>query len=479
MDRLVYLFELDSVRNSKKEVEIGQKVMYEEIVLNGNSVVLSFNQLADSEAFLYAIKSEESYKYILQLFQMEVLRFSPFGSTRTPSKYIQDSIDKAISKGNDSFIFSALPVTCDNVELLQKIKRALQYSDLSGLQDQVDQCTDMQKREQLEYIIRYIRLILQLSTQELKQNPRKDGERIQFVQCYERVIHMLQKGMKFEYRVDSNSFDRVNALLPDTLAMLSEVQNKIKIASEKSGQEKQNNRTNWIQLLNEVRGPEAYLAEAIVDLCYNYTVESSIEGVCRHYIFLEDTSFERDFSIRLQRYWKQYLSMEHSFGDKDKEQIMDYHLEEEIDWKQAVRVIRRSQEYRQKRKPSNGLRNGNYETNLEKEEREWKRTIWKSFWRSSQIAVAYLIAFVAFDLLLGMLSGSFEHTGAQLHMPVMLMQILETVLFGILASYVSLKFGIPDILESIQNIFICFVDGVSVRKKRERKAYQNVYCSRE
>ncbi len=31
MDRLVYLFELDSVRNSEQEVERGQQALYEEI----------------------------------------------------------------------------------------------------------------------------------------------------------------------------------------------------------------------------------------------------------------------------------------------------------------------------------------------------------------------------------------------------------------------------------------------------------------
>lgn len=92
MDRLVYLFELDSVRNSEQEIERGQQALYEEIVLNGNSVVLSFNQLADSEAFLYAVKNPQSYEQILQLFQMEVLRFSPYGKTRTPSQYIQEAI---------------------------------------------------------------------------------------------------------------------------------------------------------------------------------------------------------------------------------------------------------------------------------------------------------------------------------------------------------------------------------------------------
>ena len=43
MRKQVYLFELDSVRNSKAEIERAQKALFEEIILNGNSVVLSFN----------------------------------------------------------------------------------------------------------------------------------------------------------------------------------------------------------------------------------------------------------------------------------------------------------------------------------------------------------------------------------------------------------------------------------------------------
>ena len=68
---LVYLFELDSVRNSKEEIAIGQKAMYEEIVRNGNQVVMSFNQLTDSEAFLSLIRDSENetYQRILALFQ--------------------------------------------------------------------------------------------------------------------------------------------------------------------------------------------------------------------------------------------------------------------------------------------------------------------------------------------------------------------------------------------------------------------------
>lgn len=56
MKRLVYLYELDSVRNSKKEIVLGQQALFEEIVKKGNTVVLSYNQLTDSEAFYMLLK---------------------------------------------------------------------------------------------------------------------------------------------------------------------------------------------------------------------------------------------------------------------------------------------------------------------------------------------------------------------------------------------------------------------------------------
>ena len=50
--KLVYIHELDSVRNSEAEVQRAKKSLYEEIIINGNTPVISFNQLADSKAFL-------------------------------------------------------------------------------------------------------------------------------------------------------------------------------------------------------------------------------------------------------------------------------------------------------------------------------------------------------------------------------------------------------------------------------------------
>ena len=69
MSKYVYLFELDSVRNSDAELLAGQKTLYDEIVYNGNIVVLTYNQLVDSRGFFSLFKDSDYYNNILSLFE--------------------------------------------------------------------------------------------------------------------------------------------------------------------------------------------------------------------------------------------------------------------------------------------------------------------------------------------------------------------------------------------------------------------------
>ena len=112
MNKLVYLHELDSVRNSEYEIQRGQQAMYEEIVLNGNTVVLSFNQFADSKTFLCGITNKKQSEYIVELFKRGYLKVSNykipkgdgFEEIRTVSKYMQNAISKALAKNNQKEI---------------------------------------------------------------------------------------------------------------------------------------------------------------------------------------------------------------------------------------------------------------------------------------------------------------------------------------------------------------------------------------
>ena len=56
----VYLFELDSVRKTDNEIIKAQKALYAEIVINGNTVVLTYNQLVDSRGF-FSLLDEKDY----------------------------------------------------------------------------------------------------------------------------------------------------------------------------------------------------------------------------------------------------------------------------------------------------------------------------------------------------------------------------------------------------------------------------------
>ena len=90
--RNVYLFELDSVKTSDREIAAAQKAMFDEIVCNGNCVVLSMNQMTDSRAVMSMLNDEEQYHILMELFQRGYIKYSLYKDCFTMSHYIQRSI---------------------------------------------------------------------------------------------------------------------------------------------------------------------------------------------------------------------------------------------------------------------------------------------------------------------------------------------------------------------------------------------------
>lgn len=65
----IYLSELDSLRESDEEIHLGLTAIRDEIVRNGNAVVLTYEQLADSRAF-FSLMEDRAFRHdILQLFR--------------------------------------------------------------------------------------------------------------------------------------------------------------------------------------------------------------------------------------------------------------------------------------------------------------------------------------------------------------------------------------------------------------------------
>ena len=126
--KYVYLFELDSVRKTDKEIIVGQKALYTEIVENGNIVVLTFNQLIDSRAFFSLFSIPEYRESIMTLFEKGAIRITQFNKTKTVAQYWLNAMEEG-----KQFIYSAIPLKYTQYELVDILRRSLMYSDLSEL----------------------------------------------------------------------------------------------------------------------------------------------------------------------------------------------------------------------------------------------------------------------------------------------------------------------------------------------------------
>ena len=131
MDRLVYLFELDSVKKYEGCARGGMlytpavSALFHEIVKRGNSVAITMNQLTDSQLIREALSDDTAYHCLLDLFELGALRVSLYDRIRTASQYIQNAVSKCLDGDSDRFIFSNLPVRNNDHALLVEIRDAL------------------------------------------------------------------------------------------------------------------------------------------------------------------------------------------------------------------------------------------------------------------------------------------------------------------------------------------------------------------
>lgn len=487
MNKYVYLYELDSVRNNPKEIELGQKALFEEIVKNGNTVVLAFNQLSDSEAFLSAVKDKKTYESIVELFTLGALKVSQFGGTRTASQYMQDSIKKCLGTEGDKFLFSGLPVLCTDNKMLETIGKALQYSDVGVLREMAEKEQDKDEKERLEYIERFIRMILLLSVEEPAGHPAKQTRKWSFVEFYERICSVLSQ--MTDKKVGGTQKEEIKKLLPKSLEILRSTEQNLE-------EHQRNNRTNWVNQINEAakktEKKDAYcLAEAIIDLCYNYTVEDSIYEISRHYLDEgEYGRFEDDFFQRLTGYWKSYRMGIHTFCKGDTEDIRDKrgigNIEEEGEreeyevslpyWDTAVRVIREIR--KQGDKGQTVRQQGAYEENYIREKKRWRMKLLRQMGVRFGTALIYIVLFCLADLGINLAEDNLFEAAAWLQPQIVPQWIWEviysTILFGIVGWAVSEIFHLPDILESLKGIVTGFRDSYRIIKEPGHTAYYNV-----
>lgn len=481
MNKLVYLFELDSVRKTDKEVYKGQLAMYDELVGNGNIIVMSMNQITDSKTFLSMLQDDEHYNIVKKLLQKGYIRISRYGDIRTVSQYVQNAINKNLAKNDDVFIFSAIPVKSNQKLLLKLMQKVLINTDLSIIQEYID-LEDNQKvlelfneysiegiirenidinkaKEYLEFLYRFLELIIVASMYGDSVTPPIKYDEIYKEKKFFDIMDII---ISFEY--DINKFP----LLEETIIILSEIKNELDF---NSGNEK-NSRSVWIKKIKKLDGKKnkenLYYAELIVDLCYNYAVELSIYGVSKHYerdgdINIE--SFKREFISRLKYEWnngESYKYAKDRFLQKETHKYVPY-KEKYPDWKRGIRIISRRKHIEVDFKDDYKIPLYEY---LHKNQRKKEKR--NDFWNILKAVVTTILN----TLFLCFINNEMSYL--QDYINPFVKSLITFLAIAFLNDFISTLFNLPNILECVQIIVKSLVD-VPVIILRKSEAYTNEY----
>ncbi len=335
MNKLVYLFELDSIRNVDDQMRQAMRALYREIVMHGNAVAITFNQLIDSRFFLSLLNNEKWSNDILKLFESGAIRISQFKSFRTPSQYLlRQALDSS-----EEYVFSGLPIRSSQKSLIALAKRCLMYSDMTELNEYIDKKRNDEERKALfreqikgtkngepadliiestleeETIMKTLQdlkavlnLIFQFSNIQNAYIAPKDFDAVkQKLTMYDFFLRVRK------FKVKNVNYWKQSIKILDKILGT----NDNEITSEML--KRRSKRSEVLkEILNEYQKPDKpnevfnvfSLAEAIINLCYNYACEASICNVSRHYDIneLKDKkgpweTFREDFISRLQQYY--------------------------------------------------------------------------------------------------------------------------------------------------------------------------------
>ena len=478
--KFTYLFELDSVRRSDSEILAGQRALYNEIVVNGNVVVLTFNQLVDSRGFFSLLDEPDYYESIISLFQSGVLRVSQYGDIRTIAQYLIGSL--AYEK---EFIYSGWPLKFSQRRLVAMMRRSLTFSDLSEIdgylsghrseeelldlfcelgsdkRERQTALTALQCREILENLYWLLKTVLRLSPMHNIYLPPRNTDEYQNL----RLHNILEVITTRIVSVD-------DALWPAAIQIIR--------ALSCYGND---NRSVYLRELRkrqktEQAKPEPYqYAEAIVNLAYNYACEISISNISKHYDVREleqpqggcDT-FTSDFLCRLNQYW-QSEPPEHRFLQPELNDFDEYAAGTDFpDISEAVRIS----SYTQQAETDDRVHVFRYEYDLASQRQHWRIRVLGKIGRKISLSLVCVFIACSLELLIQLLQVMLEDV-IDLSSPAWV--VAETLLFLFLTELITtmLSKKIPwleSLSDALGGLGRLFLDGIHLILPKSR-TYEN------
>lgn len=340
-----YLDELDSVRNSEKEILHAQECLFEKVVRKGEYVVLTYNQVTDSPAFLAALKDEENFQSFILLFKYGRLRISRFGNIRTPAQYFLNSVEKAIqgikNPKKSKYYFSAMPKISEDYLMLCVLRDAVRNSDSAYIKHAVENhgisektkaryingsnetviTYQEYKEDEIEFLSRLVEIILYISRKDeiyieaKKDFPYKMYDYLEkvtdtaFIQdIKKKELNPSQDG----YSIEINELEEAAGIIRNAEAFKRSDNDRSNYLKELMG--KSTNPVNFAK-------KQVYrIANAVLDLCLNFAMENSINLETTYSQSkgnIGDARFIDDFVQKLGEYWHLCKTLEHTFLEED------------------------------------------------------------------------------------------------------------------------------------------------------------------
>ena len=207
------------------------------------------------------------------------------------------------------------------------------------------------------------------------------------------------------------------------------------------------------------------MAEAVCDLCYNFTIEESILNISRHFNPSDSDGFFSLFDKRLRDYWNDYKEGNHVFHEGDRNDTAAY-TPRFPHWVTAVRMYAAH-----KKEPRfSGAR---YEQSYGSEKLRWKAAVFRFFVTTSLASLFYILILVEIDLVMEELQEVFFGTDSSVILQQLLMAALSSLVFGVLGSAVTLVTRLPDFLDAFRSIYHCIEDVLITKLSPKNNSFRN------
>jgi hypothetical protein len=291
--------------------------------------------------------------------------------------------------------------------------------------------------EQLTVIERFLSLVLALSVNETCNIAKKTVPGNDFLTFMAKMKEIIRNA--------SFTNEEINQYKAEALSKLEQIE--MTFESQNMPVIQKINRTNWLKPLIKDDGTAALLGEEIVHLCYNYTVEDSINNVSKAYESIEHPSFAEDVVKKLTIFWERYGQVEH---DTDQDDIIEYPTLQAKRWKKTAEIAGYDS--------NSKVVGGDVPCDEKAEIWRWRWVFLLKTGKAGFFAFVYFLLFCGAEAIVNVLQDEMNFLFTGMDVNFLLQNMFSIVFFGIIASLIAKVGHIPDVLECLQDIVRHFMN---------------------